>query len=89
MIHSWFTETVCSDKANAHQMMLADVKKRFHYNREELADDIKVMIAKMEDGDIIQFYRSPDSTWHQLAGRAGYELMRGEETITNVLIAMN
>lgn len=89
MIHPWFTETVCSDKVNAHQMMLAEVKKRFHYHGDELADNIKAMIAKMEEGDYIQFYRSPDSTWRQLAGRAGYELMRGDETIVNVLIAMN
>lgn len=89
MINPWFVETVCVDKTNASEIMLAELKKRFLYHGETLADNIKDMIAKMEEGDYIQFYRSPDSTWRQLAGRAGYELMRGDETIVNVLIAMN
>ena len=43
------------------------------------------LIALMQPGDELWLFRSPDHTWANLAGRAGYAIVRGGEVIHSLV----
>ncbi len=45
--------------------------------------------SKMEEGDILVYWISPQWTWDCLAGRAGYAIKRGDEFIDPVGVLMS
>jgi hypothetical protein len=45
--------------------------------------------ALMEDGDEIRAFSSPDDFWRNLAGRAGYALVREGKAIAGIVTFMN
>jgi len=46
----------------------------------------KALKARMQPGDELWSYRSPDASWVQLAGREGYALVRNGEVIDDICI---
>lgn len=52
-------------------------------------EDWKALVATMQPGDELWSYCSPPDSWHQLAGRAGYAVVRQGEVIDVILTMMN
>lgn len=46
-------------------------------------------LKKMQPGDRLEFFRSPDSHWEYLVGREGYRVMRGDEVVACVRTGWN
>lgn len=45
--------------------------------------------ARMQPGDELWSYRSPEASWMQLAGRGGYALVRNGEVIDEICTVLN
>lgn len=45
--------------------------------------------TKIEEGDELWLFESPEETWKQLAGRAGYAILRNGEPIAHYISLMN
>jgi hypothetical protein len=49
----------------------------------------KPFIALMQPGDELWQFRSPDHTWANLAGRAGYAILRDGEIVHSLVTLLN
>ncbi len=52
-------------------------------------DEWQAMLSKMQDGDELWEYTSPDEMWEMLAGREGIVLVRDGIVIDELLLIMN
>jgi hypothetical protein len=44
---------------------------------------------QIQPGDVFYFFSSPKEAWRNLAGRAGYMLVRGDEIVDTLVTIMN
>jgi hypothetical protein len=62
-----------------------ELRKPFGYMNKRW-DELK---NKIQEGDVLWEFRSPEWTWSSLCGRAGLVLLRGEEMTDFIITSLN
>jgi hypothetical protein len=100
MMIEWLTEkcpTTDAHEIRLHEMAsleVSDAYKQELLNRSEqfrrwVETKWNPFIAEMAPGDELWRFRSPGRTWANLAGRAGYSIVRDGKVIRSLVTLMN
>ncbi len=100
MFKEWLTERLESTDPRAVRLSEMGSLEISEANKEKLGDRSeafarwvekrwKPFVAQMQPGDELWRFSSPGHTWANLAGRAGYAIVRDGEIVHSLVTLMN